>query len=158
LTIDDVLAEIRAQLDLEAEAEYEVLEEIRDHLEDAVADARARGMDEECALGEVAARFGVHELGPALQSAHAGWGTADGVIAAGLPVICTLALRWVVFSPDGTAVGWQETLTRPVFWFIALVALCVPWLRFSRWRYALVSWAIFWSLSVIFVAWPATRW
>jgi hypothetical protein len=87
-----------------------------------------------------------------------GWGTADGVIAAALPVLCTLVLRWMVFSPGGTAVGWQEILTGPAFWAVALAALLVPLLRFSRWRYALVSWAVFWGLSVAYMVGSAVRW
>jgi hypothetical protein len=158
MKLDDVLASIRARLDLEAETEHELLEEIRAHLEDAVLEARARGLDEGEALAEAAARFGVDEVGQELQAAHVGWGTADGVVAAALPVVCALILRWLVFAPDGTAVGWREVLVRPAFWVVALAALLVPLLRFPRWRYALVSWAFFWALSVIFVAWPAVRW
>lgn len=157
-TVAQVLERVRAQLDLEADREHELLEEIRAHLEDAVAAARARGMDEAEALAEAAARFGVEEVGRELQAAHVGWGTADGVIAAALPVICALALRWLVFAPDGTAVGWREVLVRPTFWVIALAALLLPLLRFPRWRYGLASWAFFWVLSVIFFVWPAGRW
>jgi hypothetical protein len=158
MNVDDVLDSIRARLDLEAETEYELLEEVRAHLEDAVAAARARGLDEEAALAEAAARFGVEEVGRELQAAHMGWGTADGVVAAALPVVCALVLRWLVFAPDGTAVGWREVLVRPAFWVVAVAALAVPLLRFPRWRYALVSWAFFWILSMIFFAWPALRW
>jgi hypothetical protein len=158
MKLDDVLASIRARLDLEAETEHELLEEIRAHLEDAVLEARARGLDEGQALAEAAARFGADEVGQELQAAHVGWGTADGVVAAALPVVCALILRWLVFAPDGTVVGWREVLVRPAFWVVALAALLVPLLRFPRWRYALVSWAFFWALSVIFVAWPAVRW
>jgi hypothetical protein len=158
MNVDDVLDSIRARLDLEAETEYELLEEVRAHLEDAVAAARARGLDEEAALAEAAARFGVEEVGRELQAAHVGWGTADGVVAAALPVVCALVLRWLVFAPDGTAVGWREVLVRPAFWVIALAALAVPLLKFPRWRYALVSWAFFWILSMVFFAWPALRW
>jgi len=158
MDVDDVLDSIRARLDLEAETEYELLEEIRAHLEDAVAAARARGLDEEAALAEAAARFGVEEVGRELQAAHVGWGAADGVVAAALPVVCALVLRWLVFAPDGTAVGWREVLVRPAFWVIALAALVLPLLRFPRWRYALVSWAFFWVLSMVFFAWPALRW
>jgi hypothetical protein len=157
VTIEDVLVCIRRQLDLDAETEHDVLEELRAHLEDAVADARVRGKDEGQAIAQAAARFGAPEVGAELQSTHAGWGTADGVIAAALPVLCTLVLRWMVFSPGGTAVGWQEILTRPAFWTVALVALLVPLLRFSRWRYALASWAVFWGLSVTFMVWSAVR-
>ena len=156
--VDRVLEQVRAQLDLDAETEHELLAELRGHLEDALAAARARGLDEEAALAEVAARFGVDEVGRELQAAHLGWGTADGVVAAGLPVACALILRWLVFAPDGTAVGWHEVLVRPTFWVVALAALLVPLLRFPRWRYALVSWAFFWVMSVIFFALPAVRW
>jgi hypothetical protein len=158
MNVDDVLDSIRARLDLEAETEYELLEEVRAHLEDATASARARGLDEEAALAEAAARFGVEEVGRELQAAHVGWGTADGIVAAALPVVCALVLRWLVFAPDGTAVGWREVLVRPAFWVIAVAALAVPLLRFPRWRYALVSWAFFWILSMVFFAWPALRW
>lgn len=158
MTIDDVLARVRAALDLEAEAEREVLEEIRGHLEEAVTAARARGLGEEAALAEAAARFGVEDVGRELQATHAGWGAADGVIAAALPVVCALVLRWLVFAPEGTAVGWREVLTQPAFWVVALAALLIPLFKFPRWRYALASWAFFWALSVLFFTVPALRW
>jgi hypothetical protein len=79
-------------------------------------------------------------------------------VAAGLPVVCALILRWLVFAPDGTAIGWREVLVRPAFWAVSLVALLVPMLKFPRWRYALVSWTFFWALSIVFVALPALRW
>lgn len=156
--IDEFLARIQAQMDLNRETENEVLEEIRSHLEDAVAEAKAQGVDESTALAEAAARFGVEEVGTTLQEVHAGWGTADAVIAAGLPVVCALVLRWMVFAPDGTALGWQQVLIRPAFWAVALAALLVPLLKFERWRYALVSWGFFWVMTVIFVLRSAVRW
>ena len=156
--MERLLERMRAQLDLDAETEQELLAEIQDHLEEAVAAARARGLSEGEALAEVAARFGVEEVGQELQAAHAGWGIADGIIAAALPVLCALILRWLVFAPGGTAVGWREVLVRPAFYVVALAALLVPLLRFARWRYALVSWAFFWVMSVIFFALPALRW
>jgi hypothetical protein len=156
--VDQVLERVRAQLDLDAEMSYDLLEELRGHLEDAVAAARARGLDESAALADAAARFGVEDVGRALQATHAGWGTADGVVAAALPVICALILRWLVFAPDGTAVGWQEVLIRPAFWVVAAAALLLPLLRFPRWRYALVSWAFFWAVSVVFFALPTLQW
>jgi hypothetical protein len=158
VTIDEILGRVRAHLHLEAETEHDVLEEIRVHLEETVEAARVQGLDEETALADAAARFGVEEVGQELQATHVGRGTADGVIAAALPVVCALALRWLAFAPDGTVVGWEEALVRPAFWAVALAALLVPLLKFLRWRYALVSWAFFWVLSVVFVAWPALRW
>ena len=156
--IEQVLARIRAQMDLDSETEHEVLEEIRSHLEEAVTEARKQGLDERAALAEVAARFGVEEVGAELQQVHAGWGTADAVIAAGLPVVCALVLRWLVFAPDGTAIGWPQLLTRPVFWVIAAASLLVPLLKFGRWRYALLAWVFFWAITVVFSTWPVRRW
>jgi hypothetical protein len=157
--IDHLMARIRTQMDLDSETEHEVLAEIRDHLEEAVAEARAGGLDEAEALAQAAARFGLEEeIGQELQASHAGWGTAEAVIAAGLPVLSALILRWLAFAPDGTALGWPQLLSRPAFWIVALAALLIPLLKFERWRYALVTWIIFWGLTVIFVTWPALRW
>jgi hypothetical protein len=156
--IEQILARIQAQLDLDRETEHEVLEEIRSHLEDLVAEAQSQGAGETEALSQAAARFGLEEVGTTLQEVHAGWGTADAVIAAGLPVVCALVLRWMVFAPDGTALGWQQVLIRPAFWAVALAALLVPLLKFERWRYALVSWGFFWIMTVIFVLRSAVHW
>jgi hypothetical protein len=157
--IDDLVSRVRAQMELDSETECEVLAEIRDHLEDSLVEARAMGLGEPEALAQVAARFGVgEEIGQDLQAVHAGWGTADAVIATALPVVCALILRWLAFAPDGTALGWPSLLGRPAFWIVALAALVIPLLKFERWRYALVAWAVFWGLSVLFVTWPATRW
>ena len=157
--IDQYLVHITAQMDLDVEMEQEVLEEIRDHLQTAVEQARAEGLDENQALTRAASRFGAgEEVGRALQAAHAGWGTADAVVAAALPVICALVLRWLAFAPDGTALGWPQLLARPAFWIVALAALLLPLLRLERWRYALAVWAVFWTLTVLFVALPAERW
>jgi hypothetical protein len=157
--IDDLVDRVRAQMELDSETEREVLAEIRDHLEDSLAEARATGLGESEALARVAVRFGVEEeIGQDLQATHAGWGTANAVIATALPVVCALILRWLAFAPDGTALGWPSLLGRPAFWVVALVALVIPMLKFERWRYALVAWAIFWGLSVLFVTWPALRW
>jgi hypothetical protein len=157
--IEGLLDRIHTQMDLDVETEQEVLAEIRDHLEEAVAQARAEGLDESEALARAAARFGLEEeVGQALQAAHAGWGTADAVIAAALPVVGALILRWLAFAPDGTALGWPELLSRPAFWIVALAVLLIPLLKFERWRYALVTWVLFWGLTVIFVMLPALRW
>jgi hypothetical protein len=158
VAIDDILARIRAQMNLEAETEHELLEEIRGHLEEAVADARARGVGEDEALGQVAARFGVEEVAHELQAAHEGWGALEGIAAAALPVLFALVLRWLVFAPDGTFVGWREMLTRPAFWVVAVTALLIPLWRFPRRRYALISWAVFWGLSVIIIVGGGVRW
>ncbi len=157
--IDGVLARIRSQMKLDGETEQEILAEIRSHLQEAVAEARAEGMDETEALARAEARFGVEEeVGRDLQAAHAGWGTADAVLAAALPVLCALVLRWLAFAPDGTAVGWQQVLSRPAFWLVALAGLLLPVVKFRRWRYALAGWAVLWTLTVIFVVSPALRW
>jgi hypothetical protein len=157
--IDEVVARIGAQMDLDVETEHDVLAEIRDHLEEAVARARDDGLDETQALARAAAQFGLEqEIAQELHATHAGWGTADAVIAAALPVASALALRWLVFAPDGTALGWPQLLTRPAFWIVAVAVLLIPLFKFERWRYALAGWALFWGLTVLFVTLPALRW
>jgi hypothetical protein len=49
-------------------------------------------------------------------------------------------------------------ISRPAFWGIALMALLVPLWRFPRRRYALISWAIFWGLSVVIIVGGAVQW
>ena len=157
--IDELLEGIRAQMTLDGETEQEILSELRDHLEAAVDQAREEGLTETEALARAASRFGLQEqVGEELQAAHVGRGTADAVIAAALPVLCALVLRWLAFAPDGTALDWPQLLSRPDFWAVALVALLIPLLRFERWRHALATWVLFWSLTVLFVALPAQRW
>jgi hypothetical protein len=80
------------------------------------------------------------------------------VIAAGLPVLCALALRWLVFAPDGTVLGWHQWLARPAVWIIVAVALLLPLLKFGRWRYALAAWVVFWAITLLFLTWPARLW
>lgn len=153
------LDRIRTHMDLDSETEYEILAEIRDHLEEAVHEAQAQGLDRADALAQAATRFGMdEEIGQALQATHLGQGTTDAVVAAALPVLGALILRWLAFAPDGTAVGWPQLLSRPAFWIVALAVLLIPILKFERWRYALAAWAVFWALTVLFVAFPALRW
>jgi len=156
--VESLLKRVRAQMDLDSETEQEIFQEISVHLQEDLARARAEGLDEAAAVARVAARFGLEATGRELQAAHAGWGTADAVIATALPVLAALILRWIVFAPDGTALGWRELLNRPSFWTVALVFLVVPLVRFERKRHALATWAVFWALTVVFVAWPALRW
>jgi hypothetical protein len=145
-------------MDLDKETEQELMEEIRSHLEESVAAARARGLNEQEALVDAAARFGVDEVGPMLQEVHAGWGTGDAVYAAAIPVVCTLGLRWMVFDPDGTTMGWPQLLDRPAFWAVSAAALAVPMLKLRRWRYGLLSWGFFWGTTLIFAIMPTLRW
>jgi hypothetical protein len=140
-------------MDLDRETERDVLEEIRSHLEEVVAAAQIQGLDATAALDEASRRFGAEEVGIELQGVHAGWGTADAVIAAGLPVVCTLVLRWLVFAPDGSTLGWPQMLTRPALWVIAAVALLLPLFKFGRWRYALATWFFFWAVTLVFALW-----
>ncbi len=157
--LEDIVRHIQAELDLDKETEQEVLDEIRSHLEEVVAEGLAAGMSRQEALSQAAERFGLgQQVGRELQAAHAGWATADAVIATGLPVLLALLLRWLVFAPDGTAIGWQQVLVRPAFWAVALAALLVPLLKFERWRYALVSWSFFWIVTVVFALGSAVRW
>jgi hypothetical protein len=154
VTIDQILAKIRKHLYLSKETEYELMAEIRAHLEDAIAEAKTNGHDEQAALLKAAEQFGVDEVGEELQEVHANWESIDAIFATALPVLLAVMLRWLAFAPDGSALEWPELLVRPGFWIVAAGALILPFLRFRRWRYALVGWGIFWFLTVIFVAFP----
>lgn len=157
LTIDDLLQRIAEQLNLSSETEHELLEEMRTHLEEAAATAEAKGYDEQTALLKAAEQFGLEEVGTRLQEVHQPWESADAIVACALPVLSAIVLRWLIFAPDGTALGWPELLARPAFWVVALVALVVPLIQFHRWRYALVGWLLFWGLTVIFVTFPVIQ-
>jgi hypothetical protein len=155
VTIDQVLARLRKQLRLSKEAEYEVLAEIRTHLEDAVADAVAKGEDEQVALLKAAEKFGLEEAAEGLQQVHEGQDALEAIAATALPILLALVLRWLTFAPDGSAIGWPALLARPGFWLVAAIALVVPFIQFRRWRYALLGWAFFWLLTVIFIVFPS---
>lgn len=156
--IDLVLDRIQSHIGLDQDTEREILDEIRTHLEEAVAAAQARGENEMTALSQAAARFGVEETGIELQETHAGWGTANAVIAAGLPVVCTVVLRWLVFAPEGTALHWTQVISRPALWLVAGAALIIPLVKFHQWRYALASWAVFWVITVIGFVFATPQW
>jgi hypothetical protein len=157
LTVDDLLRRIASQLDLSSETEHELLAEMRTHLEEAAATAQAKGHDEQTALLKAAEQFGLEEAGAELQAVHQPWESADAILACALPVLCAIVLRWLIFAPDGSALGWPELLARPAFWIVSVVALLVPLFHFHRWRYALIGWCFFWLLSILFVAFPAIR-
>ncbi|MCO5195403.1 MAG: permease prefix domain 1-containing protein [Anaerolineae bacterium] len=159
LTIDDVLANIQRELNLSKETERDLLDEIRSHLEDAVADAKLAGLDEEAALLKAAEQFGIEEVAPELQAVHLEWESADAILLAAVPVVCALMLRWVVFSAEGSALGWQQILSAPLFWIVAIAALVIPLWQFKRWQYAVAGWGIFWMISLIFIVFPtASQW
>jgi hypothetical protein len=157
--IDQLLAEVAAELRLSQETKQELLSELRDHLEDAWDGAAANGENAETAARQIASRFGGAEVGRALQGVHGQWESAEAILACLIPVLAALVLRWLLFAPDGALVGWRQALAHPFFWIVTLAVLLVPALQFQRWRYALVNWGIFWIITIIFVLGPAVaRW
>lgn len=150
-TIDTVLTAISAEMNLSKATEWELIEEIRGHLEDAVADARATGLDENTALLKAAEKFGAAEVGQALQAVHMPWESADALLACFVPVLGGLVLRWLIFAPSGTAVGWPILLQRPAVLIIALAVLFIPCLQFRRWPYTITAWLFIWSVSFLFI-------
>ena len=157
MTIDEVLTSISIHLHLSKEMEREILDEIRTHLEDAVAEAVKQGEDEQAALRRAAEEFGIAEAGEQIQQVHANWEAVDAVFITALPVLFAVALRWLTYAPDGTLHNWQQLLVRPGFFVMALAALFLPALVLRRWRYALISWGIFWFLTIIFVFFPSIQ-
>jgi hypothetical protein len=154
-TIDDVLLKIAANLHLSKETEHEMLAEIRTHLEEAVAEAVGKGTDEQTALLNAAEQFGVEQAAAELQEVHIGQESLDAIAMVAVPVLFALLLRWLAFTPEGSARNWQQLLTRPGFWIIAATSLIIPGLWFRRRRYALAGWIFFWLLTVIFIIFPS---
>lgn len=154
VTIDQVLANISLHLHLSKETEHELLAEIRTHLEGAVAKAIVKGEDEQVALLKAAERFGIDEVGLALQEVHESWESVNTLLAVALPVLLALILRWLAYAPDGSALAWPQLLVGPGFWLVAGAVLIIPFLHFRRWSLALIGWGIFWLLSVIFIVFP----
>jgi hypothetical protein len=156
ITMEQILAEVGQQLEVSQETKRELLLELRCHLEDALETAVAKGEDETVAMLKVAQRFGGTEVGKELQAVHLQWESADAILACVLPVAAALLLRWLVFAPDGTAVGWEQVLMQPVFWLVAIAALLIPLLQFHRWHYAVASWAFFWVITMMFALMPTS--
>lgn len=150
-TLETVLTAISAEMNLSKATEWELIEEIRGHLEDAVADARATGLDENAALLKAAEKFGAAEVGQALQAVHMPWESADALLACFVPVLGGLVLRWLIFAPSGTAVGWPILLQRPAALIIALAVLFIPCLQFRRWPYTITAWLFIWGVSFLFI-------
>jgi hypothetical protein len=157
-TIEQLLIAIEAELALSHDTKAELLAELRDHLEDAWETAVANGEDELTAAKKVAQRFGGAEVGKALQRLHGQWQPSEAILACLIPVFAALVLRWILFDPGGSPLGWQNVLALPAFWIVAVVALFVPILHFQRRRYILINWGFFWLITIIFALIPATRW
>lgn len=155
-TIDSVLQQVRKQLNLSKETEWELLEEIRAHLEDAVEAAKLKGQDETTALLKAAEAFGVEEVGEALQDVHR-LESAEALLMCIVPVFATIVLRWTVFSAEGTARDWQQIVTRPTLLLVAIATLVLPLIPFRNWRYASIGWVFFWTISLVFMAFPSMR-
>jgi hypothetical protein len=157
--IDQALAQIKENLRLSKEAENEILAEIRSHLEEIEAQSAVQGIDPQEAVKEAIQRFGLEEIGSELQEVHTGWESIEAIVGTALPILFAIILRWLVFTPEGTYLDWTRLFSQPVFWLIAGAALIAPFILFRRWRFALVSWGIFWLITVIFVVFPAVnRW
>lgn len=154
VTVDQVIEKIASHLHLTKETETEVLAEIRTHLEDAIAQAVARGEDEQVALQKAAEQFGIEEAGAELQNVHSDHESTGAIIATALPVLFAVILRWLAYAPDGSPMEWRRLLIQPGFIIVAIAALIFPFLVLHRWRLALATWGIFWLLTVIFVVFP----
>lgn len=152
--IDLILKRIGRDLKLNREAEHEILTEIRTHFEDIVFEAEERGESIDQALESAVVAFGLPEVGPALHQVHSDTNSIDPILICLIPVLATLVLRWLTFSPSGSAVDWSLWLRQPAFWIVALAALLIPILQFRERIHILISWVIFWALSIIFATLP----
>lgn len=157
MTIDEALTSISIHLHLSKETEREILSEIRSHLEEAVADAVKRGRDEQAALQQAVEQFGVVEVATEIQEVHSHKQAIEAIFATALPVFFAVAMRWLVFAPDGSPNSWRQWLVQPGFYVLSIASLAIPVLIFRRWRYVLIGWGIFWFLTIIFVVFPSAN-
>lgn len=157
LSIDDVLEQIRSQLNLSRETEWELIEEIRCHLEDAVDAARRHGKDENTALLKAAEDFGMIEASQQLQKLHGEFEMTEVLLMLIAPIVCTVVMRWVFFSAEGTLNGWQPIFPRTISVALSFIILLLPLVQLRRWPYASFGWLFFWGISMIFIAFPAIR-
>ena len=153
--IDLVLKRIGRDLKLNNDTKHEILEEMRCHFEDAVDDAVRRGVNPLDALHDAVGRFGIEEVGPELQAVNGTSESSDAIFIALVPVVGALLLRWVIFSPAGASADWTHFLQRPAFWIVAVVTLLIPILQFQKRSHTIITWIIFWSLTLIFALLPA---
>lgn len=157
VTIDDVLEQLRQQLNLSKESEWELIEEIRAHLEDAVDAAQLDGKDGQTALLKAAEDFGFEEVSHELQKLHGEWEMTQVLLLCIVPIVCTVVLRWLVFSAEGTTTGFKMIFDRPGVIAVGLTVLVLPILQLKRWPLVIFGWLFFWSISFVFMAFPSMR-
>jgi magnesium transporter len=62
-----------------------------------------QGQDEETALLQAAEKFGVEEAAAELEAVHTGREALDAIALAIIPVLFALFMRWLAFTPQGSA-------------------------------------------------------
>ncbi|MCZ7572167.1 MAG: permease prefix domain 1-containing protein [Ardenticatenaceae bacterium] len=147
---DRYLAELAAALPLDRDQQQAIMTEVADHLAVSAEWWQQAGLSEEEAWERAVEEFGpVDEVARGFVEMRRGWGTGEALATAGLPVLFSLILKWVVFPLLALPRSW-EVLTHPALLSTAVLLLLLPlgW-KAERWRFGLAVWIIFWFFTIV---------
>jgi hypothetical protein len=149
--VEAYLREVRRRLRVDPAMEKAILAELRSHLEEATIAHQAMGLSRERAEARAIKEFGeAWEVAKQLQGVH-GSSFNQALLAAFLPVVLTIVLKWVAIPLLRLSAAWQ-VVTSPAFLSVAALLLLLPTLRWEKWRYGLPAWGFFWAMTILELA------
>lgn len=147
-SLEEYLAQLARQLYLDTPTKEKILEEIRSHLVESAAGFHQKGYSPEESMALAIARFGeAKDVAKMMRQVYAE-SANQAVLAALLPVVLTMAFKWVILPFLETLGSWQGNPTPAIIISLALLALLVPGLTIRRWRYGYAAWAFFSLIAI----------
>jgi len=147
-SLEEYLAQLARQLYLDTPTKEKILEEIRSHLVESAAGFHQKGYSPEESMALTIARFGEAEKVAKMMRQVYVESANQAVLAALLPVVLTMAFKWVILPFLKTLGSWQGNPTPTITISLALLALLVPGLTMRRWRYGYAAWAFFSLIAI----------
>ena len=147
-SLEEYLAQLARQLYLDTPTKEKILEEIRSHLVESAAGFHQKGYSPEESMALTIARFGEAEKVAKMMRQVYVESANQAVLAALLPVVLTMAFKWVILPFLKTLGSWQGNPTPIITISLALLALLVPGLTMRRWRYGYAAWAFFSLIAI----------
>ena len=147
-SLEEYLSPLDRQLYLDTPTKEKILQEIRSHLVESAADFQKKGYSPEESMALAIARFGeAEEVAKMMRQVYVE-SANQAVLAALLPVVLTMAFKWVILPFLETLGSWQGNPTPTITISLALLALLVPGLTMRRWRYGYAAWAFFSLIAI----------
>ncbi len=147
-SLEEYLAHLARQLYVDTPTKEKILEEIRSHLVESAAGFHQKGYSPEESMALAIARFGEAEKVAKMMRQVYVESANQAVLAALLPVVLTMAFKWVILPFLETLGSWQGNPTPAIIISLALLALLVPGLTMRRWRYGYAAWAFFSLIAI----------